>query len=141
LQKSVLLHLRQPETKKRVYEVAVCGPIGRWLQRHRWGAFTLPFPFVVFIFYWNTNPPHPLVRTHEFVHVRQDEASPFFLVFWVTYLAASLRHLSLKTLLRRPGAAFMAAYRANRFEVEAYRVEAHARANGPPEWASGSWRE
>ena len=131
----MLLRLRQPRTKKRVYEIAVCGPFGRWLQRRRWGAFTLPIPFFVFVFYWNTNPPSPFVRTHEFVHVRQDEASPFFLVFWARYLAASLRHLSLGGLLRHPGPALMAAYRANRFEVEAYRVEADARANGLPGWA------
>jgi hypothetical protein len=105
------------------------------LQRHRWGAFTLPLPFAVLVFYWNTNPPSPFVRTHEFVHVFQDEASPFFLVFWVSYLAASLRHLSLGALLRNPGRALMAAYRANRFEIEAYRVEADARANGLPLWA------
>jgi hypothetical protein len=131
----MLLRLRQPRTKKRVYEIAVCGRFGRWLQRHRWAAFTLPIPFAVFIFYWNTNPPSPFVRTHEFVHVRQDEASPFFLAFWVSYLAASFRHLSFAGLLRRPGRALMAAYRANRFEVEASRVEADARASGLPGWA------
>jgi hypothetical protein len=133
----MLLRLRQPRTRKRVYEIAACGPIGRWLQRHRWGAFTLPLPFAVIVFYWNVNPPSPFVRTHEFVHVGQDEASPFFLVFWVRYLAASLRHLSLGELLRNPGRALMAAYRANRFEIEAYRVEADARTNGLPGWALG----
>jgi hypothetical protein len=133
----MLLRLRQPRTKKRVYELAVCGRFGRWLQRRRWGAFTLPVPFAVFVFYWNTNPPTPFVRIHEFVHVRQDEASPFFLMFWVRYLAATVRHLSLGALLTHPGRALMGAYHANRFEVEAYDVEADARANGLPGWARG----
>ena len=114
------LHLRQPPTRKPVIELAVAGPIGRWFARRRWSAFTLPLPMTVLIFYWDTNPPSPFTRVHEFVHVAQDAASPFFLVMWVKYLAEHVRR----------------GYRLNRYEVEAFEIERDARLNGLPDWAS-----
>jgi hypothetical protein len=114
------LHLDQPPTAKKVVEVAVAGPVGRWFTRHGWSAFTLPLPFLVVIFYWNTPAPSPYTRVHEFVHVRQDERSRFFLSMWVGYLAE----------LARRG------YRRNRYEIEAFRVEEQARADGLPDWAA-----
>ena len=113
------IHLRQPAARKKVFELAVAGPVGRWFARRRWAAFTLPLPFVVLIFYWNTPAPNPYTRVHEFVHVAQDEASPFFLVFWVKYLVE----------LARRG------YRGNEYERAAFDVEHAAFADGLPEWA------
>jgi hypothetical protein len=113
------LHLRQPPARKKVLELAVGGPVGRWFARRRWAAFTLPLPFVVVIFYWNTPAPNPYTRVHEFVHVAQDEASPVFFVFWVRYLVE----------LARRG------YRGNEYERAAFDVEHAAFANGLPEWA------
>jgi hypothetical protein len=114
------LHLEQPPTRKPVVELAVAGPVGRWFLNRGWTAFTLPLPFVVLIFYWNTAAPSPYTRVHEFVHVDQDERGRFFLKMWFGYLVE----------LARRG------YRRNRYEVEAYRVEALARTDGLPDWAS-----
>jgi len=113
------LHLRQPSSHKKVVELVVSGPIGRWFVRRRWAAFTLPLPFVVLIFYWNTPAPSPLTRVHEFVHVAQDGRSPFFLIFWFQYLAE----------LARLG------YRDNAYEKEAFAIEDDALDNGLPGWA------
>jgi hypothetical protein len=113
------LHLRQPRTRKTVIELAVGGPVGQWFARQGWGAFVLPLPFLCLVFYWNTRDPSPFTRVHEFVHVAQDEADPFFLVFWVKYLAQHFRH----------------GYRGNRYEREAYAIEQDARVSGLPEWA------
>ena len=113
----VRLRLRQPRTRKPVIELAVGGFVGRWFARRGWGAFTLPMPFVCFIFYWATPaPPSPLTRVHEFAHVAQDEADPLFVV---KYLACHLRH----------------GYRRNPYEQQARAAEAHARDNGLPDWA------
>ena len=91
------LRLRQPPTRKKVIELAVAGPVGRWFARRRWAAFTLPLPFVVVIFYWNTPAPNPYTRVHEFVHVEQDQATPFFLnqasIWFHASLASSARWL------------------------------------------------
>src|SRR6185369_11953242 len=114
------LRLRQPPVRKKVIELVVGGPVGRWFARRHWGAFTLPLPLAVVIFYWDTPAPSPLTRVHEFVHVAQDEESPFFLVFWVKYLAQLARH----------------GYRRNRYEKAAFAVERDAQANGLPDWAS-----
>ena len=113
------LHLRQPPTRKKVIELAVDGPVGRWFARRHWAAFTLPLPFVCLIFYWHTSAPDPFTRVHEFVHVDQDEAAPFFLVFWAQYLAEH----------------FARGYRRNRYEMEARAVEDATRRDGLPEWA------
>jgi hypothetical protein len=118
---SVLSHLRlrQPPTRKKVIELAVGGPVGRWFARRNWAAFVLPLPFACVIFYWNTRAPDPYTRVHEFVHVEQDEAHPFWIVFWVSYLA---QHVAR-------------GYRGNPFEAAARAVEHDARVNGLPEWA------
>ena len=116
------LRLPQPPTRKQVVELVVGGPIGRWFARAGWGAFVLPLPFVCIIFYWNTSAPSPFTRVHEFVHVAQDEANPFFFVFWVRYLAAHFRR----------------GYRGNPYEQAAYATEHDARSNGLPDWADVS---
>jgi hypothetical protein len=124
------LRLPRPATEtKKVVELVVSGPVGRGLRRRGWGAFTLPLPSVVVIFYWMQAPP--LTRVHEAVHVEQDETHR---LFWIRYLLESLRHLSARLLLRHPGRALMSAYRANRFEVEAYGREQRAK-DDLPEWA------
>jgi len=114
------LRLRQPPTRKRVIELAVRGPIGRWFARRNWSAFVLPLPFACLIFYWNTRTPDPYTRVHEFVHVDQDEAHGCFLVFWLKYL---VQHATR-------------GYRGNRYEAAARAVEHEARVNGLPEWAA-----
>jgi hypothetical protein len=113
------VRLAQPPTAKKVIELAVGGPIGRWFARRNWAAFVLPLPFVCLIFYWNTRAPDPYTRVHEFVHVQQDEEHPFWLVFWVKYLAEHVAH----------------GYRGNRYEAAARAVEHDARLSGLPEWA------
>ncbi len=112
------LRLPQPTSKKPVLEYVVDGFIGRWMQSHNWGAFTLPLPVLTLILYWNTPNPAPGVRVHEYVHVYQTEHL-FFFVAWYRYL----RELAFK------------GYRANRYEVEAYEIEALGDANGFPSWA------
>jgi hypothetical protein len=116
------LRLPQPATRKKVVELVVAGPVGNWFARRGWGAFTFPLPFVCLIFYWSTPAPSPFTRVHEFVHVAQDEASPFFLVFWVQYLAEH----------------FQRGYRRNRYEEDAYATERDARDHGLPDWADVS---
>jgi hypothetical protein len=113
------LRLKQPATRKAVIELAVGGPVGRWFARRNWAAFVLPLPFLCVIFYWNTRAPDPFTRVHEFVHVEQDAAHPFFLVFWVKYLTEH----------------FARGYRGNRYERDARAVEHDARVNGLPAWA------
>ena len=116
------LILPRPSTRKTVLEVGVSNAFGRWMRRQGWLAFTLPLPAVVIVFYWLQDadePPDPFVRVHEFVHVRQDQRLWFF----------PLRYLW--ALLADGG------YRHSRFEVEARRIEAAARVEGPPPWAKG----
>ena len=113
------LRLAQPPTRKTVIELAVRGPVGRWFARRRWSAFVLPLPFACIIFYWNTRAPDPHTRVHEFVHVAQDEEHPFWIVFWMKYLAEHVAR----------------GYRGNGYEVAARAVEHDARVNGLPEWA------
>ena len=115
------IRLSQPATRKRVVELGVWNAFGRWMRSQRWLAFTLPLPLVTIIFYWLDGPdeaPDPYVRVHEFVHVRQDQR---FFLFPLRYLWA---------LVTDGG------YRRNRFEVEAFRVEAHVRATELPPWAT-----
>jgi hypothetical protein len=114
------LRLRQPATRKLVVELAVWNAFGRWMHRSGWRAFTLPLPFLVIVFYWMPEPgrPDPYVRVHEFVHVRQDQR---LFLFPLRYLWA---------LVTDGG------YRTNRFEREAYRIDAEARREGLPAWAA-----
>lgn len=112
------LRLRQPPRgRRRVVELVVDSMFGRWMFGRNWGGFTLPLPFVTVIFYWHEEP-HPLVRVHEFVHVAQtDEA--WVGAAWYRYLREAARN----------------GYAKNRFEVQAYAIEASAREYGLPEWA------
>jgi hypothetical protein len=112
----VRLRLRQPRTRKAVIELVVGGIAGRWFARHGWGAFTLPLPFVCFIFYWATPVPSPFTRVHEFAHVAQDEADRLFVP---RYLARHLRH----------------GYRRNPYEQQANAAESAAHTEGLPDWA------
>jgi hypothetical protein len=112
--------LPRPATRKHVLELGVSNAFGRWMRRSGWLAFTLPLPFLVIVFYWLDRPGQsldPYVRVHEFVHVRQDQR---LFLFPLRYLAA---------LVTDGG------YRGNRFEREAARIEAEARATGLPAWA------
>lgn len=114
------LALSQPATRKTVVELAVYNFFGRWMRRRGWSAFTLPLPALVIVFYWFESPledPDPFVRVHEFVHVRQDQR---LFLFPLRYLLAHVVD---------------GGYRRNRFELEASRIEAAARAEGPPGWA------
>jgi hypothetical protein len=130
----------QPESKKKVIELEVGGWLGRFMNRHNWGALTVPFPFFMLICYWSSESApdgdvNPLLRVHEFTHVKQQDGM-FFLVGWVKYLWESLRHLSWKEI-RAIGfsAALLEAYHANAYEKEAYLVEDLAEKNGLPDWA------
>jgi hypothetical protein len=115
-----LVRKPQPRTKKTVLELACTGWLAKKLDSANWGAFTIPFPFLVVIFYW-IGPGMPavpaLVRVHEFVHVAQDERNLFFLVTWVKYLYESFYQRVVHTH------DWMQAYRQNRYETEAYMVE------------------
>jgi hypothetical protein len=135
------IHENQPAAKKKVIELEIGGWLGRLLQKHNWGAFTLPFPFFVLILYWSMEDApdgevNPLIRVHEFVHVQQDEGNLFFLVTWVKYLYESVRRISWKSI-RANGLskAVLEAYYANGYEAEAYLVEDLAEKNGLPDWA------
>ena len=131
----------QPVTKKKVIELEVGGPLGRWMASQNWGAFTLPLPFLVLIFYWSADPQGDVdgrIRVHEFVHVTQDERSLFFAVSWVKYLWAmwSALHLSAwRAGVLTLGQVLMDAYYGNAYEVEAYQTQVTAQNYGLPSWA------
>lgn len=114
-----LQKLPQPETKKKVFELACDGWLGRKMAEKNWAAFTYPLPFCVVIFYWVTQDFQkldPYVRLHEFVHVKQDENNTFFLVSWFKYIAEIVsKFMKTKNLFE--------AYKQNSFEVEAYAYE------------------
>jgi len=112
------LKLPQPTTRKPVIELCVGGPIGRWMQRKGWGAFTLPLPVLTLILYWNTPEPSPGIRVHEFVHVYQTEPF-FFITAWYRYLVQLAFY----------------GYRNNRYEQEAYQIEQVNEIEGFPAWA------
>jgi hypothetical protein len=134
------VHETQPETRKRVFEFEVGGWFGRFMNRHNWGAFTLPIPFCILILYWNSESVvdgevNAYARVHEFTHVHQQEGW-IFLWGWFKYLWESYRHLSWKSIRANGlGAALMESYRANAYEKEAYLVEELAEKNGLPDWA------
>jgi len=110
------LHLRQPQTKRPVFEIAVTNFFGRWMERKGWGGFTLALGLFHIIFYWMpTAEVHPLMRVHEFAHVEQAERPG---PFWIQYLQAH-----------------RAGYKVNPFEVEARAAEQKAHDEGLPDWA------
>lgn len=134
------VHKTQPESKKKVIEAEVGGWFGRFMDRHNWGAFTLPLPFCILILYWSTEVApdgdvNALARVHEFTHVKQMEGM-FFFVGWVKYLWESYSHLTWKSIREDGiGEALLKSYRANSYEKEAYMVEDLADSNGLPDWA------
>lgn len=98
------LALPQPITKRRVVEVMVAGPIGRWFRKRQWAAITIPLPFFVFILYWakdKKEEPNSYIRYHEFIHVKQSAELSFYLI---RYFLESWKF----------------GYDKNRFEREAY---------------------
>jgi hypothetical protein len=114
------LGLPQPSIRLPVIELGVSNAFGRWMRQQGWLGFTLPLPWLVVIFYWQRAADEacdPYVRVHEFVHARQ---AGRFRLFALRYLLA---------LVTDGG------YRSNRFEVEAFRIEAEARSAGLPPWA------
>jgi hypothetical protein len=130
-----------PTPKTKVIELEIGGRIGRFMWNHNWGAMTVPWPFITTIFYWSADPQpdgavNQFIRVHEFVHVKQNEPDLFFGVSWVRYMWASIRNFSFKTW-RADGlsAALLAAYHANKFELEAYAVEDGTGQHGLPDWA------
>lgn len=133
-----VLKAKQPPADKKVVELVVGGPVGRWFAARGWGAFTLPLPFLVLIFYWDNAPG--LVRVHEFTHVRQDAANPFFLVTWYRYARAWWKGFPLAGVLRGQigvSDALMVAYQSNEYEIAAYAVQSQAEMehDGLPDWA------
>lgn len=105
-----VLALPKPYTKKKVIELKVAGPIGRWFVRHKWAGQTTPLPFIVFIFYWVNDlneTVQPRYRIHEFIHVEQDERNLFFLITWFNYIIE----------LWKKG------YLNNKYEREAYQIQ------------------
>lgn len=113
--------------RKRVLEYRCAGVLADRLLARGWGATTIPLPFCVVILYWEFPFP-PGRRLHEWVHVNQDQQNTCWLVSWWRYGVEMLRQ-------RRKTGSWDAAYRTNRFEVEAYAVEAAAL--GQPEASSG----
>ncbi len=111
------LRLRRPPEAKKVFEINIDGPIGRWFARRHWRAFTFPLPFCYLILYWCGAWKDPYFRLHESVHVRQGDGK-LFLLAWYQYLRAGR-------------------YATNKFEIEAYAVEDAARADSKllPDWA------
>jgi hypothetical protein len=112
--------LPRPAAAHPVIELGVWNAFGRWMRRQGWLAFTLPLPFLTVVFYWLREAGEsldPFVRVHEFVHVRQHQRLAFFAVRYLWALVAD------------------GGYRPNRFEVEAFRIEAAARTEGLPAWA------
>ena len=135
------VRMAQPAHKKKVVELEIGGRVGRWFHEHNWGAFTLPLPFFVLILYWSGDAAPSgtevdgRIRFHEFVHVEQDERNPFFLVSWVNYLW-EMGKVFYWHGVRNIGEALMDAYRANKYEVEAYERTAKAIDDGLPPWTS-----
>ncbi len=130
----------QPESKKKVFEYEIGGWFGSFMNRHNWGAFTLPLPFCLVILYWSSEDApdgevNGLIRVHEFTPVKQQE-DMIFIVGWAKYLWESFHHLSWKSIRQDGiGAALLKAYSANSYEKEAYLVEDLAEKNGLPDWA------
>lgn len=139
------LHLSQPEgvTDQTVVELEVGGRLGRWFHAHNWGAVTIPFPFFMLIMYWSSEDVpdgnvEPLMRVHEWTHIKQNQANRFWFVSWAKYLWYLLSGVEWKKVLTRKvglTASFMNSYYNIPFEAEAYVVEDEAQKNGLPEWA------
>jgi hypothetical protein len=137
-----ILHFRaQPPTTKRVLEVGVSGGIiGRYMTSHNWAGTTIPFPFLVIIFYWQADNTAfmPYCRVHEFTHVAQDEADRWWFVAWAKYGWQMVKNFAYRKVLKRQETISDAAfqdYMANKYEQEAYAVEDEAYAKGLPDWA------
>lgn len=105
-----ILRRPKPITKKKVIELKVAGPLGRWMVKRKWTGQTTPLPFIVLIFYWVNDLNDsvlPKWRVHEYVHVSQDERNSFFLVSWVKYAIEMWKN----------------GYFNNKYEREAYQIQ------------------
>lgn len=105
-----VLRAIKPDTKKKVIELCIAGPVGRWFRKRKWAGQTTPLPFMVLIFYWvndNNEAPSPYVRVHEMTHVSQDEQNSCFLVTWINYFMEVVKN----------------GYWSNKYEREAYLIE------------------
>ena len=135
------LKLKQPPgLTKRVLELGVSGGVlGNYMKSHNWAGTTIPFPFLVVIFYWNADDPYlPYYRVHEFTHVQQDEQARWWFVAWARYAWQMVKHFALLKVLTRKESisdAMMDDYMANEYEQAAYAVEDEAFKNGLPDWA------
>ncbi len=118
------LRLPQPVTKKPVIELVWENWIGNMMWKRGWGGLTQWIPFVVLIHYWAADPD-PLVRVHEFVHVRQGDDMGTWLSAITHYEAESFSD----------GLAGRGWYSDNKYEQEAYEIEDQAARNGLPDWA------
>lgn len=112
-----LLHLKQPKTKRPVYEFSVTNRFGVWMRNRGWAGLTLPLGLFVVVLYWNPQPDLPLTRVHEFQHVAQSELPGSF---WLRYFWAMWRGRG---------------YNGNAMEHEAYDAEDLANKDGLPDWA------
>lgn len=121
------LRLKQPSTHKPVYEFEVSNWFGRWMWDRGWGGVTEPLPFFHLLVYWVLPGEHvdPIVRVHEFVHVAQSERQGWFVRGWVSYGVENVED----------GLAGRGWYADNKFEQEAYAIQAEAERHGLPEWA------
>lgn len=118
------LRLPQPVTKKKVIELVWANWIGRLIYNKGWGGLTQWLPFVVLIHYWAYDP-EPLIRVHEFVHVRQGDDAGNWL--------SAISHYEAETI--EDGLAGRGWYSDNKYEQEAYAIEDEAARNGLPDWA------
>lgn len=124
-----VLHLRQPpDITSKVIELSLTERIGTFVGNlaskgmggKPWGATTLPLPFVTVILYnGSLGTIDPLIRVHEFQHVRQREKAGSWWRSAYRYIREHIR----------------SGYDLNIFELEAYSVQAEAAANGLPDWA------
>ena len=136
------LRLPQPPgLTKKVVELGVSGGlIGDYMRSHNWAGTTIPFPFLIIIFYWQADNTAfmPYCRVHEFTHVAQDEKAHFWFVAWAAYIWQMLKNFAYRKVLRRQESfsdAMFNDYMSNKYEQEAYAVEDEAYKDGLPEWA------
>lgn len=138
---SILKFRAQPPTKKKVVEVGVQGGwLGRYMTSHNWAGTTIPFLFLVLIFYWQADNAAfmPYCRVHEFEHVAQAERARFWFVAWGAYIWQMLKNFGYRKVLKRQetiAQASFADYLLNVYEQQAYAIEDEAYATGLPDWA------
>lgn len=113
------LHLKQPATKRPVYEFQVTNILSAWFLNHNWAAVTLPLFGCCLILYWTLPEENvlPHKRVHEFIHVSQAERPGWFYPQYI------------KALMVGHG------YKMNPMEIEARVGEIESLLHGLPDWA------